>query len=398
MKGIFDYFINEWDKLLDAPLLFSLACLIGYYLARWRYKRVIDILTVKNSQYVEGVNELNNEKKIENSAIQIFEAPSDGKYNYPFYEYFIDRIKNAKDIYITGDGFECTNEEGENIAKNFIKSFRDALDGGATIVRVETKSQGPLKWAQMLAELSKEYGDQFSLYVLKEKKSTQMASVCVIDADISKSSMVEMMLSTQRLFGVKAADLAGTAVFLSGQDTLAQDLRRRILTLQKPEFSVHLLTPSEIINTLAGEAYYFAFGSNMDSKQMKQRCASAKYVGTGVLKNHEIVFNRKGTYRAGGVASVENKTGKDVYGVIWRINPIEFDQLDKTEDPKAYRRFSEEIYTLDGKAHNCNVYKAIPSGSFEPDEEYLILMLEAAKSNDLPDSYIEYLEHFKVKT
>lgn len=324
-----------------------------------------------------------------------FQAPPNGQHNYPFYDYFIDKIINAeKSIVITGDGFECTTEEGTNIAKKFNEAFRVALSKGVSIVRIETKSRGQFKWASMLAELVKEYGDHFHLYILREKKSSQMASVCVIDPQDLDLSIVEIMLSTQQLLGVKSGDVAGTALFIHGQPYLAQDLAKRVLTLSEPEYTNNPITPTEVTNLLVGEEYYFSFASNMNHDQMTDRCPSAQKVGIGILQNHEIVFNRKGSYRPGGVASVQQKDGARVYGVIWKINPSEFSELDKSEDMTAYRRFNENINTMDGKVYKSHIYKAIPQGTFEPDREYLRLMIDSSKEQDLPSEYIEYLESF----
>jgi hypothetical protein len=99
---------------------------------------------------------------------------------------------------------------------------------------------------------------------------SQMSSVCVIDSECA-SNTVEIMLSTQRLFGTTAADVAGTAVFIYGQQMLAHDLRRRILTLTEPQVSVRLAEPEDVQTWLCGKEFYFAYGSNMVEEQMKER-------------------------------------------------------------------------------------------------------------------------------
>lgn len=328
--------------------------------------------------------------------VMVFPTPSGGGYNRPFYDYFIQQITNAnRNIVITGDGFECLDEEGREVARLFIEAFRVALNKGVSIVRIETKSRGRVEWASMLADLVTEYGERFSLYLLRNKNSFQMASVCVIDPDSIPDSVVEIMLSTKQLLGVKAGDLAGTAVFLHGQPYLAQDLQERVLALTNTEYTHNPITSLEVVNTLAGEDYYFSFGSNMKEQQMVDRCHSAKKIGVGFLQDHEIVFNRKGSYRPGGVASVQHKEGSRVYGVIWQINSAELIELDEDEDLTAYRRFEENIKTLAGKTYKSHIYKAIPQGIFPPDPDYLELMIEAAHEQELPPEYIEHLETFK---
>ena len=247
----------------------------------------------------------------------------------------------------------------------------------------------------MLANLKNDYKENFEFYILKEEKSTQMANVCVIDPNDEKTSTVEMMLSTQRLFGIKKTNLAGTAIFIEGKNNLALDLRRRILELQEVENSIHLKTSSEILKTLSGSSYYFAYGSNMGSEQMLGRCPSAEYISVGILKNHEIVFNRKGSYRAGGVASIKEKNNTNIFGIIWKISMLDLRKLDEIEDPEAYRRSIQKVYSESGKTYNCNIYKAIPVGNFKPDDKYLSLIIDVAKKQNLPSDYISYLSSFK---
>lgn len=363
---------------------------------------ILDISPDKHSyaqaKFKAWVENLEEQKRLAPSAhVKVFESPAEAKYNHQFYDYFIDAIRSAKqDIYITGEGFECADDEGRELAESFIDAFNDALSRRVSVVRIQTRLQTNIQWASMLANLLKAHPDCFHLYALKKEKVSQMSSVCVIDPENSHSNIVEIMLSTQRLFGTTAADLAGTAVFIGGQQILARDLRRRILTLTKPQISIPLTDPEDVKTSLCGEEFYFAYGSNMIEDQMKERCKSALKLGAGVLNNHRIVFNRKGTYRSGGVASVDECEGQRVYGVIWKIHSSEFWDLDEKEDPKAYVRNKITVSTLSGEHYHCHIYRAIPQiGSFKPDKEYLKIMITGAKEANLPDDYIKYLESFK---
>lgn len=328
--------------------------------------------------------------------VKVFESPTDTKYNRQFYDYFNAAIRSAKqDIYITGEGFECADDEGRELAEMFVAAFRDALEKRVSVVRVQTRLKTNTQWASMLAALLTDYPEHFYLYALKKEKVSQMSSVCVIDPENAVSNVVEIMLSTQRLFGTTAADLAGTAVFIEGQQILARDLRRRIMTLTGSEISVPLTEAEDITTSLCGEELYFAYGSNMAEEQMKERCKSAVRVCVGVLEDHEIVFNRKGTYRPGGVASVQQSEGRRVYGVIWKIHSNEFWELDEKEDPKAYVRKKVSVNTLSGESHSCHIYEAIPQpGVFKPGKDYLKILVRGAREAGLPDDYVTHLEEF----
>ena len=68
---------------------------------------------------------------------------------------------------------------------------------------------------------------------------------------------------------------------------------------------------------------YFAFGSNLNRKQMKRRCSDSKYVGCYTLKNYKLSFrtnNYSGGVIDGGVADIEKKKKSRVLGAIYKIS------------------------------------------------------------------------------
>jgi len=310
---------------------------------------------------------------------RIFLAPQGHRYNSEFYEYFTAAIRNATDaIYITGDGFTAADAEGERIARAFHDAFRAALSGGVNVVRIQTKDRASALWERLLGELEEDFPDTFQLVTLAHHRSSQMSSVCVIDPEDAEGCVVEIMIQTEKLFGIKSADLAGTAMFVVARQDLALDMRARIVALCRTE-------PTRL---------YFAYGSNMDEDQMHERCPSAEKVGVAVLRDHRLVFNRRGSYRDGGVASVVPESGQRVYGVVWRIGAAEFERLDETEDATAYRRRIVATYGLDGSVWRTQLYQAIPEGEFPPDDAYVELLITAAEKAGLPPEYVAGLGRF----
>lgn len=317
-------------------------------------------------------NELRGEE------FEFFPPPQGSRYNDDFYSYFIAKIRAAKDgIYITGEGFECADRQGEDLARGFHEAFREALENGVNVVRIQTKESASKLWADMLNELEEDFPDTFELVTLVQHGTSQMSSVCVIDPGDSTRCVVEIMLQTEKLFGVRAADLAGTAMFLVGRQDLALDMQRRVVALSKSERYYH----------------YFAYGSNMATGQMRERCPSAQRVAVATLRDYELVFNRRGSYRPGGVASVAPVDGKRVYGVVWRISSSDLDRLDEVEDPDAYQRDMATVFGLDGSRWRAYLYEATPEGVFEPDRDYLELMVEAAVESGLPEEYVAELKN-----
>lgn len=145
--------------------------------------------------------------------------------------------------------------------------------------------------------------------------------------------------------------------------------------------------------------FYFAYGSNMSTVQMYSRCPGAVREGVGWLDGYTLVFNRKGSYRAGGVASIEREAVANarVYGVVWRVSDQDMARLDQIEDPQAYHRETLAIDLEDGRTVACETYISYPQcGALIPDEEYLSLIIDSAMSSGLPDAYISKLKAFRV--
>jgi len=140
---------------------------------------------------------------------------------------------------------------------------------------------------------------------------------------------------------------------------------------------------------------YFAYGSNMDAEQMKERISASEYVGVGYLPDHELVFNRKGSYRPGGVASIVAKEGSTAYGVVWRMPSKVLPQLDQIEDPAAYERTEKTVHMLDGEKFESYVYVSFPQGDIDADPEYLEVIISAAEKINLPTSYIDDLKRHR---
>ena len=88
--------------------------------------------------------------------------------------------------------------------------------------------------------------------------------------------------------------------------------------------------------------YYFAYGSNLHHLQMKRRCPNCKYIKKMFLKNYKMTFRSK--Y---GVADIEKKRGKKVYGALYIISKIAEKKLDVFEEyPTLYKK---KYFNYNGK-------------------------------------------------
>lgn len=148
-------------------------------------------------------------------------------------------------------------------------------------------------------------------------------------------------------------------------------------------------------NSAVNTDFYFSFGSNMNRDQMKERTPNAEYVGVGIVKNHDLVFNRKGSYRPGGVSSIVPKNGVDVYGVVWKISHAELKEMDRIEDPEAYERVTKDVLVND-ELIPCQTYISFPQGDIEADQPYLELIIDSAEAANLPGHWIERLKKYRA--
>jgi gamma-glutamylcyclotransferase (GGCT)/AIG2-like uncharacterized protein YtfP len=80
--------------------------------------------------------------------------------------------------------------------------------------------------------------------------------------------------------------------------------------------------------------YYFAYGSNLHHSQMKKRCPNCKFIKKMILRNFNLAFRSK--Y---GVADIEKKKGKKVYGALYTISKYAEKRLDVYEEyPHLYKK------------------------------------------------------------
>lgn len=74
--------------------------------------------------------------------------------------------------------------------------------------------------------------------------------------------------------------------------------------------------------------YYVAYGSNLSVDQMAHRCPEATIVGTGVLKDWELVFRYH--------ATIEPRPGCSVPVLVWAISERDEARLDRYEGYPRY--------------------------------------------------------------
>src|SRR5438046_3310953 len=92
---------------------------------------------------------------------------------------------------------------------------------------------------------------------------------------------------------------------------------------------------------------YFAYGSNMDWAQMKERCPFAKFVCRAKLPSHRLAFTLRSYSRRCGVADILRDETREVWGVVYELRESELKNLDKDEDFNPGRPDDQNEYTRD---------------------------------------------------
>jgi cation transport regulator ChaC len=141
---------------------------------------------------------------------------------------------------------------------------------------------------------------------------------------------------------------------------------------------------------MAATAWYFAYASNMNRAQMRSRAGEILEERLGRLENYELVFNKKVRGGTAG-ANIRPAPGKNVQGVLYKINEPAFRNLDRAEGaPVHYRRIQVTVKDRDGSSIAGQVFIATKvEKGLRPAPHYLKTILDGAAEHNLPQDYIE---------
>lgn len=74
--------------------------------------------------------------------------------------------------------------------------------------------------------------------------------------------------------------------------------------------------------------YYLAYGSNLNIRQMRYRCPTAKPIGITAIPDYELLY--KGS-KTGSYLTIEKKKGSLVPIVVWEVTAADEKRLDAYE-------------------------------------------------------------------
>ena len=125
---------------------------------------------------------------------------------------------------------------------------------------------------------------------------------------------------------------------------------------------------------------YFAYGSNLNLKQMLARCPTAVLVRPFVINDWRLVFR--------DVADIEPAPGSVVHGALYKVTPKDVKALDRYEGVKAglYRQVSFRIRGTDEAGF---FYRMNDDYIFPPSRGYYDTIDEGYLDWKLPISELE---------
>jgi cation transport regulator ChaC len=133
---------------------------------------------------------------------------------------------------------------------------------------------------------------------------------------------------------------------------------------------------------------YFAYGSNMDRRAMKRRCAGARALG-GQRLSFFVGID--------GWGSVTKSAGDTVHGVLWRLTPRDMAAL------HAYELLHRSLYEIrylpvrhGTRRVRAMIYLLRRRAVGSPRPGYVEMVASAARSRKLPESYIRSVEHWSA--
>ena len=120
--------------------------------------------------------------------------------------------------------------------------------------------------------------------------------------------------------------------------------------------------------------HYFAYASNLNRRQMSERCPGSQPKFTATLPNHQLIFAGWSRNWHGGVASIKLTKGEKVIGAVYEVSEGCLAKLDTYEGAK-YERRSKTVFTELGEAVEVVTYiMREQSEVTKPSPEYIAVI------------------------
>ena len=134
--------------------------------------------------------------------------------------------------------------------------------------------------------------------------------------------------------------------------------------------------------------YYFAYGSNMNHKQMKERCPNSRFIEKARIDNYSLIFDGYSNFWKSSIANIVPFHASSVYGGLFEIGDIDLKILDAYAwHPNYYSRELVEVKGSSKNEYESWVYIKDEEKKGKPSIKYIKTVLDGAEDCRLPQSY-----------
>jgi gamma-glutamylcyclotransferase len=146
---------------------------------------------------------------------------------------------------------------------------------------------------------------------------------------------------------------------------------------------------------------YFAYGSNLDIQQVRERCqgCDVRKISIGYLPEHRLAFTQFYEPWGGGVADITQSPDSCVWGILYELTIGALKLLDAYEGyPTDYDRTQYNILTPEGASYTAWVYtvKRKDGDFIPPSKRYLDILKRTSEASGFPVEYLSYLNQIKT--
>ena len=374
-----------------------------------------------------------------------------------YYKEYCKLISSAQETIISvGDGFTCNNPDDDEFAIDLL----DALRGAAKrckVQRLQYIQTASIRWLRMLNDLQRGC-ENVDVYILDDDPVGLPSVLCIVDPG-SRDASLNVMFTQSGRFATQNARIAGPAFIFSDESKLDHltsefagfireffsheqildferfnqkieetreerwqridaafqmnqssdepcetDMVEQVANKSKVR-DLNLVGEYMIKKTLVSEELYFAYGSNMDTGRMIERCSSAVTLGRARLPGFRLAFNLSGRSeehkdqgKKCAIANVISSKDDDVYGVLYGVSHDDLLGLSDLEQSFGYDDVvSDCCVEFD---HNrvmipARVFVGRADGEeYAPAEQYREFIVNGMRKHQLPEKYqAELLAH-----
>jgi hypothetical protein len=321
---------------------------------------------------------------LQDKAIKYFSI-TDEESERLFYEEFMSRIRNAKEIiYRMGRGFY--HEQKSYWYKQIMQAEEAALIKDVTIRRIQIGGPVAAGWAKGYADLMKRYPKNF--YMVMDLDNASLNDICLIDPH-GHHPVVSFFFETR---DTEHLGLSGRpvrvgrpvfAIFIHNERTLAKTLADQLVHQAE---NLPNLRPDDI-RSLTLTYVYFAWGVHIARQKMQLDVPGAHFLSKARLHGwkrdiHHVVSGP-------AVQGTIHETGEDADhfdGVAYELSWWDKERLDQLER-RAYKQ--TEVYVeIGGIRTKAFTYVPLPPGSNETTKSpgsWIYYVVEGAQQNEMDE-------------